>query len=474
MSRNRLNGGLITLCFLLSCRFGLAADPGTYTPAMPVTQPIGGQTSAIPPNAGPNDISNGNNNGSVLALPVTPAPSGSTTAPASVGYDASSSRKWYTITASLRETYDDNVNTTQVNPQASLETAISPSFLVDFPSVNGDFSARYTFSATYYGDLGSNSGGNVGGNAYSDSLDFDNEVNAQYTHAFSDRFHLNAAEDLRYQTDPNYFQSTGTVFRNGPYIVNQFSANLSAQWSPLIGTTTSYSNTWVNYFNTLIADTQNSIENTASQSVGFSVLPKISANLGGIFDNDTFFTAQRGYTSYTGYGGASWQALPSVSTSARGGVTYTQTEASNVAGFPPQPAQSQVSPYAALSLSWTLGAKSALTFDYSHEITPSDQQFSNGQQSDRASATFSYSITPSISAHLTGIYTHADVTQALVTTSAQPSYQEDDYGLDTGITYHYNSFLDFDFGVSTYGVSSGLPDRSYTRDEVTVGVRGTY
>ena len=383
-------------------------------------------------------------------------------------------RRWYTISAELRETYDDNVNTTHTNQQVSLETSLTPSVLVDFPSDENHFSARYTLGLTYYENLNSGSSVNAGGNASQQTFNYTNELDAQYNHSFSERFNFTGADDFRYYTDPNIFESTGTNYQNGPYFVNTFSGTLTSQWTPLIGTTTTYSNSVVRYQDSGVALLQNSMENTGSQSVSFAILPKISLNVGAIIDDNSYESSSRGYTSYTGYGGISWQALPTLTMSGRAGATDTETAATTIAGQPPQSAQNQISPYASYDLSWNLGAKSILTFSYAHEITPTDQALGNGQSSDRVSTSFTYSITPNLSAHLQGIYTYADITSDLAATSAEAGYTENSYGIDTGMTYHYNTFLNFDFHYTYTGVTSAVEINDYARNQVSFGIRGTY
>jgi len=51
------------------------------------------------------------------------------------------------------------------NQPASLETVLSPSILVDFPTPEGEFTGRYTFNLTYYsvGPNGNNGSGNNNG-----------------------------------------------------------------------------------------------------------------------------------------------------------------------------------------------------------------------------------------------------------------------------------------------------------------------
>jgi len=390
--------------------------------------------------------------------------------PANVGTtpDASTTRKWYTLTAELRETYDDNVGTTSTNEKSSFETAISPSILAAFPDKDGEFTARYTLNATYY-SVGPNSnsnsnGGNSNGSGSSAEFQITNELVAQYTHAFSDRFNLNLADQVGYFTEPNLLQSAGTNYQNGPYIFNTLSGALTAQWAPLWGTTTNYSNTVIKYQDSSVADFQNSMENTGTESVSYALYPKISLSVGAIVDDLSYQTADRGYTTYTGFGGVSWQILPSMSLTVRGGGTY----------IVPEQGQDTIAPYGALTYNWSLGARSNLEFDYAHEITPSDQVGANGQTSDRFSSTFRYDITSRISSHLSGVFTAATVSNGLSNSNSLNNYQENDYYVDTGLTYHYDNYLDFDLGTTFSGIFSDISNNDYTRDEEYVGVRGTY
>jgi Putative beta-barrel porin 2 len=433
----------MALCLLVSCRLSVAIDPGTI----------------------PNPVNPASANAD-LSAPVTPAVMALPANNAPLSNDASSNRKFYTLTASLREIYDDNVGTVKNNPQTSYETELSPSVLVDFPTEDGDFSARYTFNITYYSvgpDTNSNNNNNSGKN--SSEFKYTHEFIAQYSHAFSERFNLALAEQFRYYIEPSLYESTGTNYQNGAYISNAISGTLSAQWTPLFGTTTTYSNTIVRYDNSLIAQFQDSIENTGSQVFSFTVAPKVSVNFGGIVDDLSYDQISRGYTNYTGFVGAQWQILPSLSVTGRGGASYTEEIGDN---------QPLISPYAALSVDWTLGARSSLSFNYAHEVTPTDQVSANGQTSDRFTANFRYDITSSLSSHLQGVFTQADVQQGLINSASISSYNESDYALDTGLTYHYNSYLDIDCGITLSGVSSDIMVNDYSRDEAYVGVRGTY
>jgi hypothetical protein len=389
-------------------------------------------------------------------------PSGSLTTPASepipaptntsLAGDTSDNKKPFTISASLREIYDDNIFTTKTGRVASFNTEIEPSILFDVPMQDSEFTGRYTFGMTYY----ENRPGN--------SFDFTHELALQYTHSFSDRFSLNAAEDFRYFTEPSLFQSTGTPYRSGAYYSNMVNIGFNAQWTPLLSTTTTYANNIIKYENSSISTGQDNMENTGSQNFLFAILPKVNLVFGGIIDNTSYDNVARGYTSYTGNTGIDWQVLPSLSVGARVGGSYDEVEQTG----------SSVSPYAAVTVAWQLGARSSLNFNYTHSVVPTDVTTAEGQIADRFDTTFTYNITPKLNAHLDGIFTHGEYTTDFTAPGTTPDFSENDFGLDTGLVYHLNNVVDLSVGYLFSGVSSEESFRNYTRDQIYLGVRGTY
>ena len=461
MSCPRVTGPLrrcliLGLGLILGIDAAQAADSSTIPLDLAMTAPT---IQPVPETGASSSINAASQNQILLAQPALPVNS-TTNGPL---VDASNQHKFYTFSAELRETYDDNVNTTEFNRQSALETTLSPSVLVAFPMENTSFSAVYTFNGTYYEYLNQGGGENL---QYSQSL------NATLTHDFSGRFSLNASDSFNDSPEPNLFGTTGTPYRNGQNISNAFSAGLSSQWTPIIGTQTTYGNTLVRYSDPDFSASQDSMENNASETVSFSVVPTISVNFGGVFDTLTYDQSDRGYTSYSGFVGTSWEALPNVNTSIRGGGSYTETPQIQADGSSIN--STTVSPYVDLNGSWQIGERSSLSGDYSHEITPSDNSGANGQESDRVSSSFSYTINPQLSTHLQLSYTYSDISGALLYQTSQSSYTETVYAVDVGASYNFIKFFSFTFDITESGVSSGLPDSNYTRDQVAFGIRGTY
>jgi len=135
---------------------------------------------------------------------------------------------------------------------------------------------------------------------------------------------------------------------------------------------------------------------------------------------------------------------------------------------------SSVSPYGSMAVNWRMGALSTLDFNYAHNVVPTDVLNATGQEADRLTLRFSYDITPSITVHLQGILTHAEYTQSLIQANTLPDFSENDYGLDTGVSYHFNSHFDFEGGYLFSAISSQDNSRDYSRNQVYLGIRGTY
>lgn len=400
--------------------------------------------------------------GKSSSTPSTSAAPNGTTAPASGGNGLVDTltdlKRFFTVTLDVREAYDDNIYTTQNGPGkiGSMKEIISPSFLFSYPMENSTFDARYTFSLTHY-DHRPNSG----------AFDQDHDVVLRYNHAFSDRFNLDLRDEGGYHVDPSLLDALGSTTREGGYYSNIFTAELTAQWTPLFGTVTSYSNNFITYENNDIGDQQNSDENTVSQDFRFAFWPTVTLAVGAIYDNIEYLGSPRGFTNYTANTGLDWQALPSLSLGFRVGGSITEIN---------QESGTSESPYASANINWQLGERSRLIGSYVHTVTPTDIFYAEGQESDRFTANFLYNITPNITTHFEGIYSHNDITDELLTLSgpSNSGFTEDVLSFDTGVTYHYNQYLDFEAGYTFANVNSGNIFEEYTRNQVYVGVRGTY
>jgi hypothetical protein len=384
----------------------------------------------------------------------TPASAMSPQTGAVSGMDTSTVPKFYTFTAALREEYDDNIFTTKDNRVGSFVTEFAPSVLVNFPMQDSDLSARYTFGLDYYEHR-------PGGQ----NVQYTHEGLVRYTHNFSDRFSLDLRDQAGYYNQPDLLNAVGTPFVNGSYFLNTASLLFNGQWTPLFGTSTSYSNILIHYESSTIGTFQNSDENTVAQDFRFAFAPKFNFIFGGIYDNIDYVDFNRGYTNYTGDIGLDWQALPSLALGVRGGATYTVAGG----GLP-----DSVSPYAAFTLQWQLGKRSSLDFSYTHNVVPTDVVNAVGQEADRFSLRLNYDLTRRVTVHIAGIETHSRYDSNLLAPNTTPSFSEDNFGLDLGGEYRITENFSVEAGYLVSDVSSGESFRDYVRNQGYIGVRGTY
>ncbi len=282
------------------------------------------------------------------ALPVTPGSENTgTEASAANGTpstgspsDSSNARKFYTISVGLREAYDSNRGTSNNEGQGAFGTSIQASVLASHAFSEDQLTLAYTFSVNYY-ETATDSGEDVVGSD-TQNLQMNHDLNLREIHTFSERTQLTIGDDFTYGIEPQIYENAGTPFNNGEHITNLFSANLSYQWTPRVGLIGTYANTYVNYFDQLVADEQNNVEQSMSGTASVSVLPKLSATFGVIVDDAVYETAERGYIDFTGFGGAQWQVNPDLSVSGRAGATFLS----------PQVGEEVISPYILASLSW--------------------------------------------------------------------------------------------------------------------------
>jgi hypothetical protein len=433
--------------FLLSL-FGLFISVVQVLSAQQLPGPT---PSVATPNESPDNVPPGFAPTPGPATLNAPALNPSTTANSSFLPDTANSTKFYTITASLRAEYDDNIYTSRHNKVGSFVGEFSPSILVNFNSESSTFSARYTYGLDYYA------------NRSGQPIDQSHELLLHFTHQFNDRFSLDLRDQFGHYTEPDLLNGVGTPFRNGAYFINTFTGDLEAQWTPVFGTSTNYSNIAILYEESDIATFQNYDENTVTHDFRFALLPKYNFTIGGIFDNLDYFESNRGYTNYTGDVGVDWQALPNLSASVRIGATLTTSDSVG----------DSASPYASATVEWRLGKRSDVNFSYLHNVVPTDVFDSVGQEADRFTLRVNYDITARLTAHLAGTYTHSDYTSDLLQ-DGTPSFTEEDIGVDAGAEYRVNDNFSFEAGYLLSDISSQEDFRDYTRNQVYLGIRGTY
>ncbi len=364
-------------------------------------------------------------------------------------------KKPYSVSVGIRQGYDDNIYTSSTNEKGSFTTGIQPSFLINYPLDQTLLSGRYTFDSLYYWDR------------EGDGWDLSHELVGRINHSVSERFNLDLRERFRYAQNPEILDSASALQRNGNYINNTASLQGSFQWTPKFSTVTTYTNDLYDYEDEITKQTNNNMSQTVNQDLRFLIDPTVTIVTGGIFQDVSYEYADRSFNVYTGNVGADWTLSPQVTISGRVGGQYFD---------PGDGGSGSTSPYGSLGMNWVLGARSSLSLNYSHSLSQTDIATAYAQESDTITSTFKYQWTPRFSTSLQGLYTFGSyTTETDIPNSGMGDYEENVATLTLGATYKLNEWLDLDASYTFTNVSNDtIRDREYTRNQISLGLRGTY
>ncbi len=390
-------------------------------------------------------------------------PTQTTPAGVDVAQSHAEAQRPFTVSATVREQYDDNIYTTNTNKVDQFESIIEPSFLFNYPMGEDLFSARYTFGATYYPDRAGS------------SFDLSHEFVARYNHSFSDRFDLEVRDRVSDSDQPEI--SSGAVVNRvaGSYVNNTFTLQGTAQWAPKLSTVTTFTNDYFTYSDPTQSQLNDRDVNTLQHDFRFLLTPTLTLVAGGTYTNVGYSdditpagltnTVSRDWESETIYAGLDYNFTPQLTAGFRAGGVVTQYDASS---------GSELDPYAEVFANWQVGARSSLNFDYTHTVAQTDVDSYSSTLSDNFSLTARYQFTPRFSGQLQGDYNLAQNQADSSIIAGQGDFQENTFGISFGLGYDLTRYLNLNMGYDYSEVDSDDSGRSYTRNQVSLGLTATY
>ena len=302
------------------------------------------------------------------------------------GLTTESGKPW-TVAATLRGFYDDNVSTVANDAtipagyhRGSTGFEISPSLRFSFPMEQTTLSFGYVYSLKYYENKPI---GNT------DNYDQTHQFDAAFAHAFSERYHLNITDSFVIGQEPDFLRAgnTFTTFQriSGDNMRNFGTITLAVQMTPELSLEAGYANTFYSYADNSpggLAGLLDELDNVAHLDGRYQFAPQTTGIIGYQF-RDTEYTGnqvigsyfpagglpkvqvmsdERNARSHYVYAGIDENFRPDLTGSVRAGGRYTEYY-NNPAG------QSDLSPYAMASLRFTYLPESFLeagfTYDYS-------------------------------------------------------------------------------------------------------------
>jgi hypothetical protein len=306
------------------------------------------------------------------------------------GLTTESGKPW-TVSATLRGFYDDNINTLGNDialpagyHRSSYGYEISPNLEFNFPMEQTTLSFGYIFSFKEYENK------LLGSTGYSDST---HDFHAALTHAFSERYSVSVKDSFVLGQEPDFLRAgnTFTTFQRYPgnNLRNYGTVDLSAQMTPVLGLDLGYANTLYSYSDngnpevTGFASTSgllDQLDHVIHLDGRYQIQPETIGivgvqfretdftghqPIGGIYDNgQPVMSDDRNARSYYGYVGADHNFRPDLTGSIRAGGRYTD--------YYNDPAnQNQGSPYAMASMKYTYLPESYVQIGGSYDYSPS-------------------------------------------------------------------------------------------------------
>ncbi len=415
------------------------------------------------------------------------------------------SGKPWSLSATLRGFYDDNINCLPDNANIAHRSTtgfeLSPSLQFSFPMDQTTLDFGYVYSYKYYTYQPVDN---------TDHYDQTHDFHVDLTHAFSERYQISVKESFVIGQEPDFLRAgnTYTTFQriSGDNLRNYGVVDLSAQLTPEWGIDVGYENTFYSYSDnaysgiylpttppTLYSITPSNsglldeIDNLIRLDLRYQLQPETIGVLGYQFRDTEYIGNQPIGINYTAnqlimsdarnaeshyvYIGLDHNFRPDLTGSVRAGGRYTDY-------YNDPSSQNEFSPYAMASLQYTYMPESTLTFGFSYDYSPSSVfsvDSSNGEitlnaQSATVYANLHHRITPKLFGNILAQYQNSTMYGGTYNNEALNYYL---VGLNLQYVFTPNFSAEVGYNYDDFN-SEVAAEPSYNRNRVYIGVTGTY
>jgi hypothetical protein len=409
---------------------------------------------------------------------------------------ADNSKPW-SISATLRGFYDDNLNTWPNDVplpngfhRSSFGFEITPAAMLRWSMEQTTLSLGLIYSFKYYENKPINN---------SDNYDNIFTFTAGLHHNFSERYQIDIKDSFVIGQEPDLIRA-GDVFSTyqrvpGDNIRNYGTLVFDAELTPEAAAQVGFDNAYFDYSDKAVAVDQfgnpvaslagllNRIEWRPHLDFLWKFQPDTQGVVGFQYHGVSYTADQpigvngagnpvmsdsRNSESYQAYLGVNHTFTPELSGQVRVGGQVTD--------YPNTPgAESQVSPYARLSVRWSYAPESYLEGGFTYDRTPTDvfqpDAFGNFTLDAEAATVYiavTHRFTPHIYANVLGQFQNADYHGG-----AADGKSEQFYLLGLNLEYRFNQNFSASVGYNYDNLQSELA-RAYDRNRVYIGVRAAY
>jgi predicted porin len=413
--------------------------------------------------------------------------------------------KNWSVAATLRGFYDDNLNTQpNGNKQDTFGLEVSPSLNYALQWQQTQISLGYVYSFKYYDHRPVGNG--------NDKYDQQHLFNAALDHAFTERYRLGVRDSFAIGQEPDVLRTENafTAFQriSGDNVRNYGSIVFDAELTRLFGLEIGYDNAFFDYAQSGaqfdvdgVVIPSNSglldrIENGIHLDSRWMICPETVGVLGYKF-RDVSYTAdeeigqvllpggiihfiksnERDFREHSFYAGAEQTFSPNLTGAVRAGVSYAEY-------YNRVPdSGSDWGPYALANLRYTYAPQSHVEVGLSQDFNATDvvgvrntsgvdvtaTSFTESQESTVVYATVNHQITPQLRGSLIGQFQYSSFNGGNVQDESDRYYL-----LGLNLSYQFTPHFSAEVGYNYDKLDSDIPGRTFDRNRVYIGVTGSY
>ena len=391
------------------------------------------------------------------------------------------SKPW-TVSGLVRGFYDDNpTDSFRSAKQDSWGVEVSPSLAINLALDQTLIGFSYVYDLRFYEARRQN------------DADHSHLVSLKVSHAFNERYKLEASDTFNYSQEPELQSGIVTIplRTEQNYLHNTGRLGFSAAVTPLLGLEAAYQNDYWDFKDGGHASSLSALldrdEHLGSITARWQAMPGTVGLLGyqyGVVDHTskdsldalTAFGAPfvdpniRDATSHYIFVGVDQSFNSQLNATIRVGAQFTD--------YPNAPAgqsDSSVGPYVDGSATWTYNPGSYLQVGVKHQRNQTDVAFTlsptavQDQESTAVYGSINHRISPKLTGSLLGQYQHSTFHGGGV------DGEVDQIGtLGVNLSYQVNTFVSCEAGYNYDRLDSDLAFRSFTRNRIYFGLRATY
>jgi hypothetical protein len=389
-------------------------------------------------------------------------------------------RAW-SVSATLRGFYDDNINTASDGPakKDSLGFEVTPTIDIAVPLQQTELGLHYVYGLYYYQerqDLGQN------------PIDQSHQLDLWLDHAFTERWSLKAQDSFRVGQEPELIDpSTSVPTRTeGNNFANTGTMTLSTDWTRLLSTELGFQDNYYHYQNSggtgaqpSLAGILDRVENSGWLDLQWHALPQTLIFIGYRFTQVNYTGNEpisplyksdvRDNRLHYGYLGFQHNFLPNLSVSARGGIQYSDN-------YNDPYNTTSLGPYADLSATYTYLPGSYLQIGFTRQQNATDivapdasGRITQSQESSTVYASINHKLNQRLVASVLGRVQYSTYNSGLYADQSDTFYSA---GLN--LSYSISDHFSADIGYNFDYLNSGIAGRDYTRNRIYLGVTATY